>query len=109
MAKEQKDKQKTPRYVYFQIKPFKDNERGISHREKVVENLISLKDKVISFAVSGNCHGVKFYVKLPTSFKHYFENTFYANYPTSDLAQISSPKFPKERKRVALEKESTYK
>jgi hypothetical protein len=49
-------KTKASRYVYFHIKPFKDNDRGIQHREKVIENLISLKDKVISFVVSGNSH-----------------------------------------------------
>lgn len=109
MADAQKDKQKTPRYVYFQIKPFKDNERGITHWEKVIENLISLKDKVISFAVSGNSHGIEFYVKLPTSFKHYFENTFYASYPTSDLSEVSSPKFSKEKKWIALGKDANFK
>ena len=104
-----KEKPKSARYTYFQIKPFKDNERGITHREKVIENLISLKDKVISFAVSGNSHGIKFYVKLPTSFKNYFENTFYSSYPTSDLADTVSPKFSKTRQRVALEKDDQFK
>jgi hypothetical protein len=109
MAEVQKDKQKVPRYVYFQIKPFKDNERGVTHWEKVIENLISLKDKVISFAVSGNSHGIQFYVKLPTSFKHYFENTFYASYPTSDLFEVSALKFSKEKQWIALEKDANFK
>ncbi|MDR0370060.1 MAG: type IV secretion system DNA-binding domain-containing protein [Candidatus Peribacteria bacterium] len=109
MAETPKDKQKTPRYIYFQIKPFKDNERGITHWEKVIENLISLKDKVISFAVSGNSYGIQFYVKLPTSFKHYFENTFYASYPTSDLSEVPSPKFFKDKKWIALGKDANFK
>lgn len=96
-------------YVYFQIKPFKDNERGITHREKVVENLISLKDRQISFVISGNSHDIKLYVKLPKSFRNYFENTFYNSYPTSDLFEISSPKFSKQRKRIALDKEANFK
>ncbi|MDR0607371.1 MAG: DUF87 domain-containing protein [Candidatus Peribacteria bacterium] len=104
-----KEKPKTPRYAYFQIKPFKDNERGIQHREKVIENLISLREKVISFAVSGNAHGIKFFVKLPISFKNYFENTFYSNFPTSDLVEVTSPKFSKDKQRVWLEKEESYK
>jgi hypothetical protein len=103
------EKPKTPRYVYFQIKPFKDNERGVQHWEKVIENLISLKEKVISFAVSGNSHGIKFFVKLPSSFRNYFENTFYSSFPTSDLAEVASLKFSKERQRVLLEKDEFYK
>jgi guanylate kinase len=109
MSEQPKAKTKNSRYVYFQIKPFKDNDRGIQHREKVIENLISLKDKVISFAVSGNAHGIKFYVKLPSSFKNYFENTFYSNYPTSDLAETSSPKFSKDKHRIIPKKGESFK
>ncbi|MDR2190047.1 MAG: type IV secretion system DNA-binding domain-containing protein [Candidatus Peribacteria bacterium] len=99
---------KSSRYVYFHIKPFKDNDRDIQHWEKVIENLISLKDKVISFVVSGNAYGISFFVKLPVSFKHYFENTFYSNYPTSDLVEISAPKLSKERHWIIPKKGETF-
>ncbi|MCR5412382.1 MAG: hypothetical protein K6E76_05395 [Patescibacteria group bacterium] len=46
----QKSEQKP--YVYLQIKPFKDNEREVSYWEKVIESLISLKERKISFAIS---------------------------------------------------------
>ncbi|MBR7036659.1 hypothetical protein IKI14_02045 [bacterium] len=45
---------KVPMTVTFQIKPFKDNERTVAHRQKIVENLISLKSRMISFLISGN-------------------------------------------------------
>ena len=45
---------KAPTTITFQIKPFKDNERTVVHWQKVVENLISLKSKMISFLISGN-------------------------------------------------------
>jgi hypothetical protein len=40
--------------ITFQIKPFKDNERTFSHWQKVIENLISLKSKNITFLINGN-------------------------------------------------------
>ena len=43
---------KVPTTITFQIKPFKDNERTIEHWQKIVENLISLKSRIISFLIS---------------------------------------------------------
>ena len=45
---------KMPTTITFQIKPFKDNERTVAHWQKIVENLISLKSRTISFLISGN-------------------------------------------------------
>lgn len=101
--------QKPRKYTYFQIKPFKDNERGVQHWEKVIENLISLKEKQISFVVSGNNQSIKFFVKLPHSFRNYFENTFYSSFPTSDLAESSFIKFSKERTWISFEKGASFK
>ena len=110
MQNSSKEPTKKPsRYTYFQIKPFKDNEREVGHWEKVIENLISLKEKVISFIVTGNSLDIKFYVKLPTSFKNYFENTFYSNYPTSDLKEVSAPKLSKEKHRIKPKKIESFK
>jgi hypothetical protein len=46
--------EKSPTTITFQIKPFKDNERTVAHWQKIMENLISLKSKKISFLISGN-------------------------------------------------------
>ena len=49
-------------YVFFQIKPFKDNDRGVNHRDTVSKNIISLKKKKIIFMISGNTSDIKLYV-----------------------------------------------
>jgi hypothetical protein len=56
-------------WFFFQIKPFKDNDRGISHRDTVSKNLISLKDKKMVFVISGNMADIKMYVGIPKNFK----------------------------------------
>jgi len=76
------------KYVFFQIKPFKDNDRAVSHRDTVTKNLISLKRKKIIFLVRGNSINIKFFVAVPKKFKQHFQNTFYSNYPTTDLTEI---------------------
>lgn len=48
--------------VFFQIKPFKDNDRSISHWDTVSKNLISLKGKKMMFVISGNMTDIKMYV-----------------------------------------------
>jgi len=78
-------------YVFFHIKPFKDNDRGVNHRDTVSKNIISLKKKKIFFIISGNASDIKLYVGVPKDFKNYFENTFYASYPTSDLVELKNP------------------
>ena len=100
---------KVPTTITFQIKPFKDNERTVEHWQKIVENLISLKSKMISFLISGNSQWIKFYVKMPVKFKAYFCNTFYSSYPTSDLVETTYPKVSKERHWVAIDNEARFK
>ena len=100
---------KVPTTITFQIKPFKDNERTVEHWQKIVENLISLKSKMISFLISGNSQWIKFYVKMPIKFKAYFCNTFYSSYPTSDLVETEYPKISKERHWVCIDNEARFK
>ena len=100
--------QKAPTTITFQIKPFKDNERTVAHRQKIIENLISLKSRMISFLISGNSQWIKFYVKLPIKFREYFCNTFYTSFPTSDLIETEYPKISKERNRVCIENDARF-
>lgn len=83
--------------VFLQIKPFKDNEFGINHWNAVISNLISLKSNTITFLMSWNSHSIKFFVVIPKSFKNYFQNTFYSNYPTSDLKEEQAFVLPNNR------------
>jgi len=78
-------------FVYFHIKPFHGNEFWIEHRETIMKNLSAMYKKSISFAMTWNYSEVKFYAKIPVSIKSYFQNTFFANYPTSDLIEIKNP------------------
>jgi hypothetical protein len=78
--------------VFFQIKPFKDNDRGINHWETVSKNLISLKKKEIHFLIRWNNRNIQFFVWLPKDFKQFFQNAFYANFPTSDLIEVEKIK-----------------
>lgn len=95
-------------YVFFHIKPFKENDRGVNHRDTVSKNIISLKKKKIIFMISGNSRDIKLYVGVPKDFKNYFENTFYASYPTSDLVQLDKEiSIPQNRERLLFSKEGT--
>ena len=102
----QKSEQKP--YVYLQIKPFKDNEREVSYWEKVIESLISLKERKISFAISWNVQKIGFYIKVPTDFKNFFENTFYSSFPTSDLVELPSLKSWKYKRWVSIDEKDTH-
>jgi hypothetical protein len=55
--------------IFFQIKPFKDNDREVNHRDTVSKNLISLKKKKMIFIISGNATDIKMYVGIPKNFK----------------------------------------
>jgi len=74
----------------------------------VSKNIISLKKKKIIFMISGNASDIKLYVGVPKDFKNYFENTFYASYPTSDLTELKEPlSIPYKRDRLLFSKEET--
>jgi uncharacterized protein (DUF1015 family) len=88
---------KTSKYVYYQIKPFKDNDLWVGHWEKVIKNLISLKSQKISFIIYWNNTHIQLYVKLPRDFQIYFSNTFYTTFTTSDLCEAEHLPICKEK------------
>lgn len=58
--------------------------------------------------ISGHSANIKLYVGVPKDFKNYFENTFYASYPTSDLIELKDPiAIPPKRDWLAFSKEGT--
>lgn len=73
------------KYIFLQLKPFKDNELWVNHRDTVLKNCASLGSKKIAFIIYWNSSNIKFFVKLPKEFETFFKNTFYANFSTSDL------------------------
>ncbi|HRU50346.1 MAG TPA: type IV secretion system DNA-binding domain-containing protein [Candidatus Absconditabacterales bacterium] len=94
---------KNSRYFFLQLKPFKDNELGVNHRDTVLRNCASLKRKTISFILYGNSHNIKIFVKLPKQFETFFKNTFYASFSTSDLEDTDTNPFLNKKGRT-LEK-----
>ncbi len=77
--------QNNSKYKYYQITPFRDNELGVDHWDSVLKNISVLWEKNIQFTISGNQKVLKFFVKLPVEFEVFFQNTFFANFPTSNL------------------------
>jgi hypothetical protein len=56
--------------------------------------------------ISGNALDIKLYVGVPKDFKNYFENTFYASYPTSDIIELkNSLALPQSREWLLFSKE----
>lgn len=96
-------------YVFFQIKPFKDNDRWVAHWDTIIKNLVSLKTKKIIFVMRGNSTNIKYFVALPKEFQQYFQSTFYSNYPTSDLAQVADPQFAIQKEYIKFSKTATLK
>lgn len=94
---------KNSRHFFLQLKPFKDNELWVNHRDTVLRNCASLKRKTISFILYGNSHNIKIFVKLPKQFETFFKNTFYASFSTSDLEDTDINPFLNKKGRT-LEK-----
>lgn len=73
--------------LVLQLFPFKDNELGINHRQGMLKNFHKIKEQ-INFHIIGNSATIRMYVTMPASLRTYFENIFYAAYPTSDLIVV---------------------
>lgn len=58
--------------------------------------------------ISGNISDIKLYVGVPKDFKSFFENTFYASYPTSDLIETEKTiHIPQKRDRLHFSPDGT--
>ncbi len=79
-------------YSYFQIKPFKYSEHTIGEWIGFLTNFSNIK-KNISFFIKWNSANIKLFVKIPTNIEKYFENAFYASFPTSELIKVESNNF----------------
>lgn len=99
---------KDSKYFFLQLKPFKDNEIWINHRDNVLRNCSSLKKKKISFIIYGNNSNIKLFVKLPKEFETFFKNTFYANFSTSDLENTKTNPELDSKKQLLNKKYITF-
>lgn len=82
-------------YIFFQIKPFKENNFGIDYWENVIKNLISLEEKEFVITISWNNQNLKFFVWIPNYLQNFWENIFYNNFPTSECQIINDIKLIK--------------
>jgi len=76
-------------FIYFQIKPFRYSEKGPTQWLGFLTNFSNIK-KPISFFIDWNWWDIKLFAKVPRNIEKYFENAFYANFPTSELIKIPS-------------------
>ena len=70
--------------IILQIKPLRENERGIENRISFIRNLWSLKSS-INLRISGNNTNIKLFLSCETKQLQFIENMFYASYPDSEL------------------------
>lgn len=77
-------------YVTFEIKPYKENELGVSHREWFLANFSSIQEPII-FTVRGNRASVKLYMHTPAKYQQYIESVFYATFSSSDIILLEEP------------------
>ena len=81
-------------YTCYQIKPFRDNDFGAGHRESFLKNFNSVEEKIYC-SIVGNNYALKLYCFIPQKIVSYFQNVFYASFPTSSLVlqeEFSMPK-----------------
>lgn len=82
-------------YTYYQLKPLKDIEQAIALWQWLLRNFVSVKQH-IDLIVTGNRRSIQLIIGVPTGIESYLENTFYANFGTSELAD-SSYMLPEQR------------
>lgn len=55
----------------------------------MLHNFASLGSKNITFIIHGSSDDIKMFVIVPNNFSNYFQNTFYINYPTSEITPVA--------------------
>ena len=84
--------QKQEEYSYFQIKPFRYSDESVAQWLWFLSNFSNLK-KNFYFYIRWNWGNIKLLAKVNKSIEKYFENSFYASFPTSELVKISKAEF----------------
>jgi len=97
----------TNAFRYFQIRPLRENEFGVNHWDTILRNLVSIKDEEIVFWITWNNSDSKLYVRVPRTITNYFINTFYANYPTSNITEVDFAPIRSGQSYIEYEKSDT--
>lgn len=72
------------KHIYYRIKAFKDNELGTGYWQGFLKSFSDITDP-ISFYITGSNYSMGLYARVPVGIQFYFENVFYASFPTSEL------------------------
>ncbi len=76
-------------YIYYKIKPFKDDDNILAYWQGFMSSMINSKVQ-IQFAIFWDSKNIKIIVKIPHSLKDYFENNFYSSFQNSELVLIDN-------------------
>lgn len=79
----------TSGFLFYRIKPFKDNDLGTGYWQGFLKSFSDITDP-ISFIITGNNYHLGLYAKVPVGIQFYFENVFYASFPTSELLLVDA-------------------
>ncbi len=81
------NKKKSNNFVYYNIRPYKDNERWVGYWEWFLSNFLWIKWN-ITFFILGNKDYIKLYARVSKELEDYFENTFFASFPSCELVKL---------------------
>lgn len=73
--------------TYYKLMFFKNNQNWLDYWKSFLWNFSNLKEN-IQISIIWNKWEISFYVSVSNKLSSYFENTFYANFPTSNLEKI---------------------
>jgi hypothetical protein len=74
--------------ITFQVKPLRENERGVEHREAFLRNISSMTMPLDCW-IYGNTTSIKLYIQCQSTYAQMLENMFYASFPESELLRTS--------------------
>lgn len=71
----------------FEIKPYKENELGVSHRQGFLANFSSISEPIL-YSIRGNKSSIRLFLHVPSKYEKYVENVFYSSFPTTDISKL---------------------
>ena len=75
--------------ITLQLKPLRENERGVDNWISFLRNLGSIKG-IVTLRVVGNNTSIRLYITCETKHVQFIENMFYASYPESELVSTTA-------------------
>lgn len=74
------------KFVCYQLKPFREEEKKLPYREGLLENFFDIKTN-LTFYIVWNSKKIKIFVKIPHNIKDFFENVFYAAFQNCEIVK----------------------